>query len=100
LLEDDHQTAHLLYDQRKSDQLDDRILLIGQKSGGGACAVGYISTAVGSTMQISSENRLSTMKNGYIRDIDDGIAPDVYIPLNRMYDREYINQTVSDKFGN
>ena len=81
------------------DQLDDRILLIGQKSGGGACSVGYISTAVGSTMQISSENRLSTMKNGYIRDIDDGIAPDVYIPLNKMFDRDYINQIVSEKFG-
>ena len=82
------------------DQLDDRVLLMGQKSGGGACSVGYISTAVGSTMQISSENRLSTMKNGYIRDIDDGIAPDVYIPLNRMYDRDYINETVREKFGN
>lgn len=80
------------------DQLDDRILLIGQQSGGGACVVGYLSTAIGSTMQISSEYRFSTMKNGYIRDIDGGIAPDVYLTLNRMFDREYIANLVSEKF--
>jgi hypothetical protein len=81
------------------DQLDDRILLIGQQSGGGACSVGYISTAVGSTMQISGENRLSTMKNGYIRDIDNGIAPDVFIPLNKMFNRDHVAKLVGDEFG-
>ena len=81
------------------DQLNDNILLIGQQSGGGACTVGYLSTAIGSTMQISSENRLSTMKNGYIRDIDGGIAPDVYLTINRMFDREYIVDTINNYFG-
>ena len=80
------------------DQLDDRILLIGQQSGGGACTVGYLSTAIGSTMQISSEYRLSTMKNGYIRDIDGGIAPDVYISNSRLFDREYINKLLNEQF--
>lgn len=81
------------------DQLDDRILLIGQQSGGGACSVGYLTTAIGSMMQISSETRFSTMKNGYIRDIDGGIAPDVYLTVNRMFDREYIVDTINDYFG-
>lgn len=81
------------------DQLDDSVLLIGQQSGGGACSVGYLSTAIGSTMQISSENRFSTMKNGYIRDIDGGIAPDAYLTVNRLFNREYINDMINDYFG-
>ena len=81
------------------DQLDDRILLIGQKSGGGACSVGYLSTAIGSTMQLSSEHRFVTMKNGYICDIDGGIAPDIYLTLDRMFDRDYIAGVVSKQFA-
>lgn len=81
------------------DELDDRILLIGQQSGGGACAVGFISTAISSTMQISSELRFSTMKNGYIKDIDGGIAPDVYLTDKKIFDREYIDKLVSEQFG-
>lgn len=81
------------------DQLDDRVLLIGQQSGGGACVVGSLSTAIGSTMQISSEYRMSTMKNGYIRDIDGGIAPDVHLTLNKMFDREYIDKLLSEQFS-
>ena len=81
------------------DELDDRILLIGQQSGGGACAVGFISTAISSTMQISSELRFSTMKNGYIKDIDGGIAPDVYLTDKKLFDREYIDKLVSEQFG-
>lgn len=81
------------------NELDDRILIIGQQSGGGACSVGYISTAISSTMQISSENRFSTMKNGYIRDIDGGIAPDVYLTDKKLFDREYIDKLVSEQFG-
>ena len=81
------------------DSIDDRILFTGQQSGGGACAVGYLSTAVGSTMQISSENRFVTMKNGYIRDIDGGLAPDIYLSLDKMFDRDYISNLVSNQFN-
>ncbi len=55
--------------------------------------------AVSSTMQISSELRFSTMKNGYIKDIDGGIAPDVYLTDNRLFDRVYIDNLVSEQFG-
>ena len=81
------------------DTLDDRILLIGQTSGGGACEVGYLSTSTGSIMQISSEYRFVTMKNGYIRDIDGGINPDIYLTLNKMFDRDYIVSLVNEQFG-
>ena len=79
--------------------LDDDVLLIGQTSGGGACEVGHISTLLGSTMQISSEQMLVTMKNGYIRDIDDGVAPEIPLSSNRMFDRDYIVNAVNDAFS-
>ena len=81
------------------DAIDDRVMLIGQTSGGGACEVGYLSTSTGAIMQISSEYRFVTMKNGYIRDIDSGVAPDVYLTMNRMFDRDYITELVDEQFG-
>ena len=79
--------------------LDDDVLLLGQTSGGGSCEVGYISTLLGSTMQISSEQMLVTMKNGYIRDIDGGVDPEIPLSMNRMFDRDYIVDVVNDYFG-
>lgn len=79
--------------------LDDDVLLLGQQSGGGACVVSYLSTALGSIMQFSGEQMLVTMKNGYIRDIDGGVAPEIPLSLNRMYDRDYIIERVNDHFG-
>ena len=81
------------------DSLSDRVLLLGQQSGGGSCSIGYISTGIGSMMQISGESRFSTMKNGYIRDIDGGISPDIYLSLNRMFDRNYIINILHNQFG-
>ena len=80
------------------DAIEDKVLLIGQTSGGGACEVGYLSTATGALMQISGENRAVTMKNGYIRDIDGGVAPDIYLSLDRMFDRDYIVDLVNRQF--
>lgn len=79
--------------------LDDDVLLMGQTSGGGSCEVGYLSTLLGSTMQISSEKMLVTMKNGYIRDIDGGVAPEIALSSNRMFDRDYIVDVVNDAFS-
>jgi hypothetical protein len=80
-------------------QQDISTMLFEDFHSGGACAVGYLSTAVGSTMQISSEKRFSTMKNGYIRNIDGGIAPDIPLTLNEMFDRGRIDEIVSNRFG-
>lgn len=79
--------------------LDDDVLLMGQTSGGGSCEVGYLSTLLGSTMQISGEEMLVTMKNGYIRDIDGGVAPEIALSSNRMFDRDYIVNVVADAFS-
>ena len=79
--------------------LDDDILIMGQQSGGGSCEVGYISTAIGSIMQISCEKQMVTMKNGYIRDIDDGVSPEVSMSLSGMYDRNYVVDVVDDYFN-
>lgn len=81
------------------NELDDDVLLMGQTSGGGSCEVGYISTLLGSTMQISCEKMLVTMKNGYIRDIDGGVAPEIALSSKRMFDRDYIVGVVSDAFS-
>lgn len=81
------------------NELDPDVLLLGQQSGGGACSVGYISNAIGSVMLISSEKMLVTMKNGYIHDINDGVAPEIPLSINRMFDRDYIVNVVNDYFG-
>ena len=89
--------GNLLPNMLKS--IDDSIFLTGTKSGGGACAVGYISTAVNSVHQISSEGQFVTKKNGQIQDIDAGIEADYKLNLNRMFDRDYIVEVVGKAFG-
>ena len=74
-----------------------RVTLLGRTSGGGSCSVLPMSTAYGTSFNISSPKRMSYLKNGSYYDIDTGIEPDCYIskPEN-YYDREaltdYINQ--------
>lgn len=79
---------------------DSNVLLLGQKSGGGACIVGYVATATGAFMNISSPKQLVVTKNGSIQDIDDGIDSDIYLSFNRMFDRDYIANIVSEQFAN
>ena len=79
---------------------DKDVLILGQQSGGGGCVVGYGATATGSFLQFSSTKQFTTMKNGYIKDIDDGITPDISLSLSRMYNRDYVANLVSDYFGN
>ena len=73
-----------------------KVTLIGKKSGGGACVVQPISSAWGTSFQISGPYRLSYMKNGSFYDVDQGAEPDY--PLSSpesYYNREelvdYIN---------
>lgn len=74
-----------------------QVTLLGQTSGGGSCSVLPMSTAYGTSFQISSPNRMSYLKNGSYYDTDLGIEPDCYIVKpDNFYDREaltdYINQ--------
>ena len=90
--------GNLLPNMLKS--IDSNFLLTGGKSGGGACAVGFVSTAIGSIQQISSESQFVTMKNGQIEDIDGGISPDIPLSNARMFDREYLIQRIDEAYKN
>ena len=90
--------GNLLPNMLKS--IDSNFLLTGGKSGGGACAVGFVSTAIGSIQQISSESQFVTMKNGQIEDIDGGISPDIPLSNTRMFDREYLIQRIDEAYKN
>ncbi|MBR3234676.1 MAG: hypothetical protein IKG11_03575 [Atopobiaceae bacterium] len=73
-----------------------RVTLLGRTSGGGACNVQPISSAWGTSFQISAPRRLSFLKNGSFYDIDRGADPDfVLTKPDQFYDRpaltDYIN---------
>ena len=63
--------------------------LIGQTSGGGACAVLSLCTATGTLFRTSSSNRISFLKNGSFYDVDDGAAVDYALSKKEsFYDRK------------
>ena len=73
-----------------------RVTLMGRTSGGGSCVVLPMSTADGSSFQISGFLRLSFIKNGSFYDIDQGTEPDY--PLMRpaaFYDREALTEYIN-----
>ena len=70
--------------------------LIGRQTGGGACAVQSMSTAWGTTFEISGTSRLSFRRNGSFYDIDEGVAPDIYIDdLATLYDSEKLTELIN-----
>jgi len=72
------------------------VTLIGRTSGGGACTVQPMSTAWGTTFQISGAHRLSFRKNGSFYDIDEGVDPDIYIDhLETLYDRQALTELIN-----
>ncbi|HBI52017.1 MAG TPA: hypothetical protein DDX72_04475 [Ruminococcaceae bacterium] len=76
---------------------DPHVSIIGQKSGGGACTVGTISTATGTVLDISSNTRLSYIKNGSFYNVDQGAEPDISITkLEHLFDREWLTKYIDD----
>ena len=70
-----------------------RVTLVGRPSGGGACAVYPISTADGFFLSISGNSRLSTMKNGILYSVDQGVMPDIAVTeISHLYDRAYLTE--------
>ena len=70
--------------------------LLGRTSGGGACVVFPLTTALGTQLKTSGYSRISIVKNGVFYDVDKGVDPDVVlIRPESFYDRpaltEYIN---------
>ena len=75
---------------------DGRVRLMGRVSGGGSCMVGYMTTAWGTSFQISSPNRLSFVKNGAYYDVDQGVEPDIFISnFHNFYDRKALTDIIN-----
>lgn len=67
----------------------DEVILIGRKSGGGACAMQPLITADGLLFQCSGHYRLSTVTNGSFSSVDAGVTPDfVLTDMSMVYNRE------------
>lgn len=76
-----------------------KVTLLGQTSGGGSCTVMHLSTASGSTFDISSSIRMSFLKNGSFYDIDRGADPDIPITkTEHYYDREALAEYINGLF--
>jgi len=75
------------------------VTLLGRESGGGSCSVLPMSTAYGSSFQISSPNHMAYVKNGSYYDTDTGIEPDSMIlkPEN-FYDREALTEHINQLY--
>ena len=58
---------------------DGRVTLLGRVSGGGSCSVNCLTTAWGTSYQLSGPDRMSFVKNGAYYDVDQGAEPDVFI---------------------
>ena len=72
------------------------VTVMGRTSGGGSCVVQKISSAWGTSFQISGSHRISFIKNGAYYDVDRGAEPDIIITSpEKFYDRaaltDYIN---------
>ncbi len=73
-----------------------KVTLLGRTSGGGCCSVMSVSSAWGTSFKISSNQRMSFLKNGAFYDVDRGADPDYVLSnANKYYDRvsltSYIN---------
>ena len=77
----------------------EKVTLIGRTTGGGSCVVQPMSTAYGTLFQISSNMRMSFLKNGSFYDIDQGIDPDYYIDnIANLYNRAALTDFINNLF--
>lgn len=75
-----------------------QVTLLGRQSGGGACAVQYLTNADGTLWRLSSRYRLSTVFNGSFYDIDQGVEPDILIDkLSNYYDRNNLTNYINER---
>lgn len=73
------------------------VTLLGKTSGGGCCPVQPISSAWGTSFQISSSKNLSFIKNGSFYDIDRGADPDYNISTpEKYYDRKALTEFINN----
>ena len=74
----------------------DRVVLLGETSGGGSAVVYPTMAADSTTFRISSRYVMSENKNGSNYDIDKGIEPHVRLQPETLYDRETICSIVAN----
>ena len=74
----------------------DRVVLLGETSGGGSACVYPTMAADSTTFRISSRYVMSENKNGSNYDIDKGIEPHVRLQPETLYDRKTICSIVAD----
>ena len=69
-----------------------KVTLLGQTTGGGACCVKSTVTADGTQFNYSGFTRLCYVKNGSYYSVDQGVDPDFTISnVDHFYDREWLN---------
>ncbi|MCR5495144.1 MAG: S41 family peptidase [Treponema sp.] len=74
-----------------------KVVLLGKKSGGGACVVFNGSSSDGTVFQISSCYQMCTTKNGSFYQADEGIEPDfIFSDFSNIYDREYLTTYIDN----
>ena len=75
----------------------EKVTLLGKTSGGGSCVVLPLTTAYGTSFQISGPSRLAFTKNGSFYDIDRGAEPDFPLAYpESFYDREALTETINE----
>ena len=76
-----------------------KVTVLGRTSGGGSCVVLDISSAWGTSFQLSGSRRLSFIKNGAYYDIDRGADPDYVITSPaKFYDREALTDYINSLY--
>jgi hypothetical protein len=72
------------------------VTMLGRTSGGGSCNIQPLSSAWGTSFQISGTNRSSFMKNGSFYDVDRGADPDFVISEpEKYYDRQALTEFIN-----
>ena len=73
-----------------------KVTVMGRTSGGGSCVVQNISSAWGTSFQISGARRISFIKNGSYYDVDRGAEPDIVITSpEKFYDRQALTDYIN-----
>ncbi len=76
-----------------------KVMTIGEKSGGGACAVRNVNTAIASTYMASSLTTIATKQGETYVSVETGIAADHTIDEASMFDRLFISTMVNSWIG-
>ncbi|MBR4502502.1 MAG: hypothetical protein IKP22_11560 [Clostridia bacterium] len=78
---------------------DGRVTLLGRVSGGGSCVIQPMTTAWGTSFQISGTKRISFLKNGAYYDVDQGVEPDfIIMSYDNFYDRRALTDYIDRLF--